>query len=93
MHLSRTEDDEGPQDAFASHTVQGDVLTRTVLWQRVGQSPKTAFVERYNFSKQTVVDAETGEDECHHNAPPDGRTQDEAEWEALSGTGRGEQTN
>lgn len=83
--LGRTEDDEGPQDAFASHTLQGDLLTRTVLWQRVGRAPRTAFVERYNFRKQTVLDSD-GTDSCYHSAPPDGRTQEQAEWEALSGT-------
>lgn len=90
VHLSRTQDDEGPQDSFASHTVEGNILTRTVLWQRPGQAPRTAFVDRYDFRRQTVVDAETGQDSCHHDAQPDGRTQEQAEWEALSGTGRGD---
>lgn len=90
VNLGRSEDDKGPEDSLASHTLQGDVLTRTVLWQRPSQAPRTAFVERYDFRKQAVLDADTGEDTCHHNARPDGRTQQEAEWEALSGTGRGD---
>lgn len=90
VNLGRSEDDEGPQDSFASHTVQGVVLTRTVLWQRPGQASRTAFVERYDFRKQAVLDADTGEDTCHHNARPDGRTQEQAERDALSGTGRGD---
>jgi hypothetical protein len=91
VNLGRSENNKGRENSLASHTLQGNVLTRTVLWQRPGQPPRTAFVERYDFAKQMVVDDDTGEDACHHNARPDGRTQQEAEWEALSGTGRGEE--
>ena len=90
VHLSRIEDDEGSQDTFASHIVQGHVLTRTVLWQRPGQAPETASVEQFDFSGQTIIDAETGEDTCYHDAPPDGRTQEQAEREALRDLARGD---
>lgn len=83
--LGRSEGDEGAEESFAYHTVQGNVLTRTVLWQRVGEAPRIAFVERYNFMQQTVLDTD-GTNSCYHHPLQDGRTQEHAEWEALSGT-------
>jgi hypothetical protein len=66
--LSQVTDEDGSMDTLAMHTVQGGILTRTVLWQRAGKSPETAFVERFNFIKQTVIDTETGEDSCNHDS-------------------------
>lgn len=69
LHLSRTQDDEGPQDAFATHVLAGHVLKRTVYWQRPGQPRRAAFSETYDFAAQTIVSAsDDGEDSCHHDA-------------------------
>lgn len=69
IQISMTEDDEGPEKSLATHTKSDGKVIRTVFWQRPGRDKRVAFTEVYDFSNQQVIDSETGEDSCHHDAP------------------------
>lgn len=68
IQISTTQDDEGLENSLATHTRDGDRVIRTVFWQRPGQNKRVAFTEVYDFRNQLVVDSETGEDSCNHEA-------------------------
>jgi hypothetical protein len=68
LFLSRTQDDKGPEDAFASHVRNGHVVVRTVYWQRPGQKMRKAFQETYDFRARTITRSTGGGDTCHHDA-------------------------
>lgn len=68
IQISTTQDDEGQENSLATHTRNGDRVIRTVFWQRPGQNKRVAFTDVYDFRNQLVVDSETGEDSCNHEA-------------------------
>ena len=68
LFLSRTQDDEGPEDAFATHVRSGHIVVRTVYWQRPGQKRRRAFHDTYDFRAKTIIRSTGGGDTCHHDA-------------------------
>lgn len=68
LFLSRTNDDKGPEDAFATHVRKGHVVVRTVYWQRPGQARRRAFHDTYDFRAKTIIRSTGGGDTCHHDA-------------------------
>jgi len=68
LFLSRTEDDKGPEDAFATHVRDGHVVVRTVYWQRPGEEMREAFHDTYDFRARTIMRSTGGGDTCHHDA-------------------------
>ncbi|TAJ94710.1 MAG: hypothetical protein EPO41_11605 [Reyranella sp.] len=54
-------------ESFASHTVNGTTLERTVFWKKVSAAMKPAFKETYDFKAKTVVSSTDKSDFCHAN--------------------------
>lgn len=68
LNLSTTTGDEGTEESFATHSRNGNIVTRTIFWQRPGEAKRVGGVDRFDFGRQTVVDTSSGEDTCHHRA-------------------------
>ena len=68
LFLSRTQDDRGPEDAYATHVRNGHVVIRTVYWQRPGQEMRKAFHDTYDFHAKTIISSSGGGDACYHDA-------------------------
>ena len=54
-------------ESFASHTVKGTTLERTVFWKKGAGAMKPAFTETYDFKAKTVVSSTDKADFCHAN--------------------------
>lgn len=62
---STKEADGSTTETFASHTVTGTTLERTVFWKKHGAAMKPAFKETYDFKASTVVSSTDKMDFCH----------------------------
>ncbi len=54
-------------ESFASHTVTGTTLERTVFWKKGSATMKPAFKETYDFKAKTVMSSSDKSDFCHAN--------------------------
>lgn len=54
--------------SFASHTLQGTTLQRTVYWKKANEEMKPAFRETYDFKAKTLTSSSDPADMCHANA-------------------------
>lgn len=54
-------------ESFASHTVNGTTLERTVFWKKGSAAIKPAFKETYDFKAKTVMNSTDKSDFCHAN--------------------------
>lgn len=54
-------------ESFASHTVNGTTLERTVFWKKGSATMKPAFKEIYDFKAKTVMNSSEKSDFCHAN--------------------------
>lgn len=54
-------------ESFASHTVTGTTLERTVFWKKGSAAMKPAFKETYDFKAKTVMSSADKSDFCHAN--------------------------
>jgi len=54
-------------ESFASHTVTGTTLERTVFWKKGSAAMKPAFKETYDFKAKTVMSSSDKSDFCHAN--------------------------
>lgn len=54
-------------ESFASHTVNGTTVERTVFWKKGAAAMKPAFQETYDFKAKTVVSSTDKSDFCHAN--------------------------
>lgn len=61
------EQDGTTMEAFASHTVKGTTIDRTVYWKPAGGPMKVAFIEHYDFTAKTITDSGDKRDFCHAN--------------------------
>lgn len=52
-------------ESFASHTLAGTTLERTVFWKKGAAAMKPAFKETYDFKASTVVSSTDKSDFCH----------------------------
>ena len=68
LFLSRTQDDRGPKDAYATHVRNGHIVVRTVYWQSPGQEMRKAFSDTYDFRAKTIISSTGGGDACYHDA-------------------------
>lgn len=66
--LGTSKDADGTNtESFASHTINGTTLERTVFWKKGASSMKPAFKETYDFKAKTVVSSTDKSDFCHAN--------------------------
>lgn len=65
LFLDKHNVDGVSEQTFASHTVNGSVVTRTVYWQKQGEPMRARFTERYDFQARTITSATDKEDSCH----------------------------
>ena len=59
------ETDGTTAESFASHTIKGTTLERTVFWKKGAAAMKPAFTETYDFKAKTVVSSTDKADFCH----------------------------
>jgi hypothetical protein len=55
-------------ESFASHTLNGTTLQRTVYWKKGSGPMKPAFTETYDFRARTVTSSTDRADFCHADA-------------------------
>ncbi len=66
VSLGSSKDADGSvTESFASHTLSGTTLERTVFWKKGGAAMKPAFKETYDFKASTVVSSTDKTDFCH----------------------------
>ncbi len=66
MSLGTSKEADGTTvESFASHTVNGTTLERTVFWKKAGGQMKPAFKETYDFKAKTVMSSDDKSDFCH----------------------------
>lgn len=64
--LGSAKDSDGSvTESFASHTLSGTTLERTVFWKKGEAAMKPAFKETYDFKASTVVSSTDKTDFCH----------------------------
>ena len=68
VSLGTSKETDGTQiESFASHTVKGTTVERTVYWKKGAAAMKPAFQETYDFKAKTVVSSTDKSDFCHAN--------------------------
>jgi opacity protein-like surface antigen len=65
LFLAKADDNGVPVESFASHTVNGSVVTRTVYWRKPGGPMQQKFTEQYDFKARTIVSSADKTDRCH----------------------------
>jgi hypothetical protein len=66
VSLGSSKDADGSvTESFASHTLSGMTLERTVFWKKGDAAMKPAFKETYDFKASTVVSSTDKTDFCH----------------------------
>lgn len=65
LFLSKATDKGIETESFASHTVNGTRVTRTVYWRLAGGEMQPRFTEQFDFQAKTIASSTDKADRCH----------------------------